>query len=303
LGLKKSSSNRFYRTLASDKMVPLMTVFGKTGEANMVAISCPHCGKVLNVPQEKIGKVGRCPECRESFTATASAPAPIPAKVEEVDEEKLSPVLIVGQSALKTTQAIGGGLVKAGSAALEWNKARQEEKARREQEIALREQERIEAEATELAKRIEEERAELAKPIPCPFCGEPVARQARKCRHCNEYLDVNLRPGAQPAPQPQIIINNANTNTVQSHSHSQSGATAAATVAIGGARRRKRFSPLVACLLSILLPGLGQIYTGRLLAGIVWFLLVLVGYICFIVPGIVLHVICAISAGMTNPYK
>jgi TM2 domain-containing membrane protein YozV len=245
----------------------------------MVAVSCPHCGKVLNVPQEKIGKTGRCPQCRETFTATASAPV----RVEETDEGKPSAVLIVGQSALKTTQAIGGGLAKAGGAALEWNRARQEEKARREQEIALREQERLEA-----------EKAELAKPIPCPFCGEPIARDARKCRHCNEYLDVSLRPGQQQVPQ--IVINNANTNTVQAHSH------AAATVVAGG-RPRKRFSPLVACLLSLLIPGLGQIYTGRLLAGILWFVVTAIGYVCFIIPGIVLQFICAISAGMSDPYR
>jgi TM2 domain-containing membrane protein YozV len=250
----------------------------------MVGISCPHCGKVLNVPQEKLGKVGRCPQCRETFTATASAP-PVPVKVAEEEEEddKPSTAVIVGQSALNTTKAIGGGLAKAGSAALEWNRARQEEKAKRQQELAKREVERIEA-----------EKAELAKPIPCPFCGEPIAREARKCKHCNEYLDVNLRPGAQPAPQPQIVINNANTNTVQ--------ANAAATAAVGG-RARKRFSPVVAFLLGLLFPGLGQLYTGRLLAGIIWFIVCAIGYACFVVPGVVLQILCAISAGMTNPYN
>jgi hypothetical protein len=58
-----------------------------------------------------------------------------------------------------------------------------------------------------------------------------------------------------------------------------------------------------AFLLSLLLPGLGQIYTGRLLAGVFWFVLTAIGYVCFIIPGIILHICCAISAGMTNPYK
>jgi uncharacterized Zn finger protein (UPF0148 family) len=265
----------------------------------MVAVTCPHCDKVLNIPQEKIGKVGRCPQCQNAFTASAAlAEKTRVALAEEDEEDKPSTVLVVSQSALKTTQAIGGGIAKAGSAALEWNKARQEEKARKQEEIARREQEIIEA-----------QKAELAKPIPCPFCGEAIARDARKCRHCNEYLDVSLRPGQQQAPQ--IVINNANTNTVQSHSHSgadaksNSGAAAAATTVLGGGAGplRKRFSPFIAFLLSLLLPGLGQIYTGRLLAGVFWFVLTAIGYVCFIIPGIILHICCAISAGMTNPYK
>jgi len=86
--------------------------------------------------------------------------------------------------------------------------------------------------------------------------------------------------------------NNTNTNTVQAN----------AVAAVGGVPR-KRFSPFIAFLLSLLIPGLGQLYTGRLIAGILWFIVVAIGYVAFIIPGVVLHIICAISAGMTNPYN
>ena len=35
----------------------------------------------------------------------------------------------------------------------------------------------------------------------------------------------------------------------------------------------------------------------------VWFLVVVVGYVCLIVPGIVLHVCCIVGATMGDPYK
>ena len=48
-------------------------------------------------------------------------------------------------------------------------------------------------------------------------------------------------------------------------------------------------SPGIAAVLAVLLPGLGHVYNGRLLAGAVWFLAVSFGYWAILVPGLLLH--------------
>jgi hypothetical protein len=47
---------------------------------------------------------------------------------------------------------------------------------------------------------------------------------------------------------------------------------------------------------------LGQLYKGQVLGALLWFLMVPIGYIFFIVPGLVLHLICLVDAGSGNPY-
>jgi TM2 domain-containing membrane protein YozV len=53
--------------------------------------------------------------------------------------------------------------------------------------------------------------------------------------------------------------------------------------------------PLVAALLSVLLPGAGHLYAGRIAAAVLWFLVVGIGY-ALIIPGLVLHLFSIASA-------
>jgi len=55
-------------------------------------------------------------------------------------------------------------------------------------------------------------------------------------------------------------------------------------------------SPGVAAVLSVLLPGLGQVYAGRLLAGALWFVVTGFAYWAILLPGFLAHALCIWSA-------
>jgi len=109
----------------------------------------------------------------------------------------------------------------------------------------------------------------------CPYCGETIQSIARKCKHCGEYLDDSLRATRIPA-------------------------------------RTADWNAGIAAVLSLIIPGAGQIYKGRLGAGIAWFILVAVGYgisatfaslvgpFAFLI-GIFLHLCCVVSASRGDP--
>jgi TM2 domain-containing membrane protein YozV len=58
---------------------------------------------------------------------------------------------------------------------------------------------------------------------------------------------------------------------------------------------RREASPVAAAVLSAMVPGAGHLYAGRILAAIMWFVVVTAGY-ALIVPGLVFHLFSIMSA-------
>ena len=59
--------------------------------------------------------------------------------------------------------------------------------------------------------------------------------------------------------------------------------------------RHRAPSPAVAAGLSLLIPGAGQLYAGKIVSAILWFMVVSAGY-ALILPGLILHLFCMASA-------
>lgn len=59
-------------------------------------------------------------------------------------------------------------------------------------------------------------------------------------------------------------------------------------------------SPMLAAVLSLVVPGAGQLYTGNLGTAVLWFFVVVAGY-TLIFPGVLLHIMCvAFAANAAN---
>ncbi|HSN25592.1 MAG TPA: hypothetical protein VLT45_04885 [Kofleriaceae bacterium] len=52
----------------------------------------------------------------------------------------------------------------------------------------------------------------------------------------------------------------------------------------------------VAGVLSLIVPGAGQLYAGHPLSAVLWFVVVSIGYLLLIVPGVILHALCIAQA-------
>jgi TM2 domain-containing membrane protein YozV len=107
--------------------------------------------------------------------------------------------------------------------------------------------------------------------VRCAYCAEVISAAAKKCKHCGEFLDSTLRQGRMPAAAPQ--------------------------------QQQQTWNPGIAAVLSFVIPGAGQMYKGQVGPGIWWLIGTIAGYCAFIVPGVILHVVCIYKAYSDDPAK
>lgn len=109
------------------------------------------------------------------------------------------------------------------------------------------------------------------KMIYCPACGHQVSARASACPKCGDPI----RNTTDHAPPPFIVH----------------------------APPEQLWNPGIAAVLSFFIPGLGQIYKGQIFNGIAWMIFVPIGYFLFIIPGLLLHLMCIIGASMGDPMR
>ena len=102
--------------------------------------------------------------------------------------------------------------------------------------------------------------------VKCPECGREVSDAAASCPGCGH--PIAQQPTLQPILQPA-----------------------------------QKWSPGVAAVLSLIIPGAGQMYKGSVGGGLLWLLFVVIGYAMMVVPGLILHLICIVNAASGDSTK
>jgi TM2 domain-containing membrane protein YozV len=121
----------------------------------------------------------------------------------------------------------------------------------------------------------------------CPECSREVSSAAAACPGCGHPIAAWLSGVARGA------------RAVDPPSAATGSPPVQQTIVV----QQRKWSPGIAAVLSLLVPGLGQLYKTQILNGIVWFLVVITGYFLLVIPGLVLHLFCIIGAASGDPMK
>jgi TM2 domain-containing membrane protein YozV len=62
-------------------------------------------------------------------------------------------------------------------------------------------------------------------------------------------------------------------------------------------------SNVLAAIFSLLIPGAGQMYKGRIPLGLLWLGLTIVAYVTLFLPGMLLHFLCIFQAAGMEPRR
>lgn len=209
---------------------------------------CPYCKKTLTSKANEIGEPEDCPHCSGLFLLSNH----ILDEINQLKKRNYEDKIRKKEEKAKRTEQ------KKALKKKPTERKRVEPKFKRRLDpVPLSEQVEFEDEFSEVD--VAERKTQ------CPFCMELIISGSKKCKHCGEYLDSDLRE--------------QNQNKV------------------------KKWEPVVALILSIILPGAGQLYKGQAGNGILWFFLTVIGYMAFLFPGVILHVCCIIGAASGDPYK
>ena len=112
----------------------------------------------------------------------------------------------------------------------------------------------------------------------CPYCAERIKIEAKVCRFCGRDFETG-----QPS-QPSV------THQTQAPVVTQS-------------LPQRLWNPGIAAVLSLVIPGAGQMYKGQVGKGLFYLFVIVIGYALFIVPGLILHILCIVDATRGNPYQ
>lgn len=206
----------------------------------MIRVECPGCGLVSNAPDEAAGRNASCRKCGERVVIPGSR------SIATLAERVPTTPLVTAEPLVARVEPPA---VRPTPEPLAPTPA--------PQPIATRGEDAPTPSRFE-ARVIDVQASSL---IECPFCAEPIQPKAKKCKHCGEILDPVLRKAAEKAAAPaapQVVIHNT--------ANARSGSDPTFIVVEGG----KGWSRVAAGLMSLLIPGLGQLYKGHWIRAILW---------------------------------